>query len=760
MTRKTRVVVFNVQSFNVVMLWLQATSTVSVMHFGPPRRSLVHLLLAMTLAFWSPVSISAQESTGGSDFETLSSLATSAREAGHADEAIQAYQRALNMRPRWEEGWWYLGTLLYDQDRYVQAIPAFQKLIELVPNAGPAWDFLGLCEFETKDFTNSLQHLEKGLSFPDAADPETALVAKYHLSLLLIRSAEFDDAATLLASTFGEKETPPQIDVALGLAMLRVPLLPSEIDPSRDALIRSVGKVASALAQHDSTKVLAAFPSLLRDFPDAPYVRYAYGKALASAGRDEEALKQQTEESTVSKTSALPWIEISAIEIRLQQSQEALQAAEEAVKRAPGSSTSHRALAESLQALGQKEKAAEERTLAEKLAPEKPHPEQRLVLLYSNHASEQSEANPQLAGHVADGSKSPSYEEISKLAATAQAAGNTEAAIANYRAALELRPDWDDGRWNLAMLLYFSRQYPEGISALKNLLEHRPNFGMAWALMGLCEFEAKDYENALIHLQRGEQLGFRGNPEAEGQARYHLAILENRKGQFDNAMETLLPGTRSSVLAEQTRIALGMALLRMPLLPDELEPSRLSLVESAGKIAALLQNSKYDQAFPRIEALLTKYPSVPFLHYAYATALLALSEFDQADAQLREELTISPSSELAYVSLASAALKQYRPDDALTFAQHAVQLAPRSAEPHYVLGRAYLELSKDKLAVSELERACELSPDSPEMHFNLARAYAKAKLPGKAEKERAIFARLNALAEQRQGHPGNSSSRY
>jgi len=84
-----------------------------------------------------------------------------------------------------------------------------------------------------------------------------------------------------------------------------------------------------------------------------------------------------------------------------------------------------------------------------------------------------------------------------------------------------------------------------------------------------------------------------------------------------------------------------------------------------------------------------------------------------------------------------------------------VQLAPASAEAHYVLGRAYLELAREELAVRELERACELAPDSPEMHFNLARAYAKAKLSEKAEQERATFAHLNAVAEQRRRHSGN-----
>jgi hypothetical protein len=43
------------------------------------------------------------------------------------------------------------------------------------------------------------------------------------------------------------------------------------------------------------------------------------------------------------------------------------------------------------------------------------------------------------------------------------------------------------------------------------------------------------------------------------------------------------------------------------------------------------------------------------------------------------------------------------------------------------------------------------------VHFNLAKAYAKAKLPKKAEQERVIFVRLNALAEQQRSRSGNQA---
>jgi tetratricopeptide (TPR) repeat protein len=715
---------------------------------------LIILVSCSTIALLAQSNSASQQNAGTADFEAVARSATAAREAGHADEAIRDYRRALETNPGWEEGWWYLGTMLYDADHYSEAIPALQKMVELVPNAGPAWNFLGLCEFETKDYANSLEHLKKGLALGDADDPETARVAKYHLALLLIRSGEFDQASTLLAATVGQGEMPAQIKTALALAMLHVPLLPKEIDPSQDALIYAAGEAAAALAQNNSTKTLTVFSSLLKDYPGTPYLHYACGRALASAGRDEDALTQQREEARVSSKSALPWIEISQLELRLQHPQEALHAAEQAVQRSPDSPASHNTLGQALQALGRKEKAAAELALAEKLAPEKLHPEERIAQFYSNHTEARSERN---AAHPASDFASSSFEELSGQAAAAQAAGDVEQAIRTYQSALQLRPEWDDGRWSLAMLHYSAGHYPEVISELKIWMERQPNIGTAWAVLGLCEFEMKDYKNALIHLQRGEELGFGGSPEAVGLARYRLAVLQNRNGQFESAMETLLPGTRSGTPAKEIEIALGMALLRMPLLPDQVEPSKHTLVQSAGEIAALLENSKYDQAYPKFQVLLKQYPSVSFLHYAYGTALAALSQFDEAEVQLRAELQISPRSELPYVSLASVALKRHRPAEALASAQRAAQLAPDSAESHYVLGRACLELGQSEQAVREFEQASKLAPGSPEVHFNLAKAYAKAKLPEKAEQERSIFARLNALAEQRRSRSGNQA---
>jgi tetratricopeptide (TPR) repeat protein len=666
-------------------------------------------ILCLSRAFAKPVGLT--QSSVQSSFESLANSAAAAREAGKTEEAIRDYQRALELRPDWEEGWWYLGTLQYDADRFADAIPALEKVVQLDPAQGAAWNFLGLCEFETHDYANSLEHLRRGQELGTGDDPEMARVAKYHLALLLNREGEFDKARSMLATTF-EGQAPPQVRIALGLSLLRVPLMPEEVDPSQDALVQAAGETAAILAQGASARTLDSLRALLQKYPNVPYLHFALGMALAAAGRNDEALLQLREEAKVSPKSALPHTEESSLDVRLHRPQEALRAAEQSVRWAPDSAAAHRALAQSLLALGRKQKSAAELRVAETLAPEKPAREERIIQMYSQHTA----AAPLVSGQAAN-----------------------------------------ENEWNSAMLSYSSGHYPEAMSALKDYLAHNPNNGTAWAVMGLSEFQTRDYNNALIHLERGQGLGLGGSAESVQLAKLRLATLLNRNSEFERAAELLAPEAGPGLYAQEIQFALGMSLLRIPLLPDEVGASKGDLVRAAGDIAALLQGSKYDEAFPKFRVLLQQHPTEPFLHYAYGTGLAALSQYDDAEAQFREELKISPASELPCIGLASIALKTHRPTDASASAQRAAQLAPDSAEAHYLLGRSYLELGQEDKAVQELEIARRLAPGSPEVHFNLAKAYARANLPEKAEQERVIFARLNALAEQQRSQHGNQS---
>jgi len=680
-------------------------------------------VLVLLLGFTSRVF--SQSPSDPTSFEALVARATSAREAGQADEAIRNYRAAVELRPSWDEGWWYLGTLLYDSDHFEDAIPALRRVVELQPKAGPAWAFLGLSEFETGDYQDALRALRTAREIGFAENPDVEKVALYHLGLLLNLHGEFEGATELLASAFGPSHFTDQIKAALGLGLLRVPILPAQVDPSKDALVHAAGETAVLLANHETDAASRSFEQMLRDYPDTPYLHYQYGLMLASSSRYPQAELHFQEETRLTPRSELPWIAVA----------HALQAQN---KREDSAAASKRA-----QELAQRSVKTDASQAA------------RYALNRAGARAKPSDKNETVA--VAD--PAVGFEEAARLADSERRAGRLEQAAAAYQSALDLRSSWPEGWRQLGTIAYMQGRYPEAISALQQSVALETRQPDTWTLLGLSEFETKDYKNSLVHLERGRALGFSGNAAAVRISRYHLALLLNRNGDFDRAIDLLIPEIEPGALADEIQFAMGIALLRIPVLPEQVQPDQLALVRKAGEAAVFLSESRYDKAFPIIENLLSEYPTTRFLHYAYGDALAATSMYDEAQVQLRKETRLNPKSALPYIRLASIALQLHHSGSALEDSKKVVVLAPESSEAHYLLGRSLLEEGEIPAAIRELETARRYAPNSPKVHFNLARAYSKAERAAEAQQERAEFERLNALLPGQQKSYGDRVTR-
>ena len=635
------------------------------------------------------------------------------------DLAIQNYQDAVHLRPDWEEGWWYLGTLLYDGDHFDQAIPALRRFVELDPKVGAAWAFLGLCEFETGDYPDSYTHLQgaKEIGFSEA--PEAEKVALYHLGLLLNLNGQFERATELLASAFGPDHFTEQIKTALGLALLRAPILPARIDPSKDALLHAAGEVAVLQLSHESEGALTALQEMLRNYPRTPYLNYRYGMALIAAKKYESAEAVLREETQITPQSPLVWA----------------------------------GLAEVLKSLGKHNAEAEAASRAKELekgsAGIDSAQASRYALASGANGAGESPSTPTTSPAAT------SFDEAARRAQAAQRAGRAEEAATWYQSAVKLRSNWPEGWRQLGTIQYMNGQYPEAVSALQHAVALDSRQADAWTLLGLSEFEIKDYNNSLIHLERGRALGFSGNDAAVRLSRYHLALLLNRGGEFDRAIDVLIPAIGEGALADEIRFAMGMALLRVGSFPEDVKIDRKPLIETVGEAGELLADSRYDRALPMFEKMVQEYPRTAFLHYAYGDALAATSMYDEAESQLQEEIRLNPNNALPYIRLASIDLQRHQSGSALESAKKACAITPQSSEARYLLGRSLLEEGQIPAAIQELEAARRLSPNSPKVRFNLARAYARAGRDAEAQQERSEFERLNAQLPGQSGSYGD-----
>jgi tetratricopeptide (TPR) repeat protein len=370
------------------------------------------------------------------------------------------------------------------------------------------------------------------------------------------------------------------------------------------------------------------------------------------------------------------------------------------------------------------------------------------------------------SGHVQP-SGSAAFDALVAEAANARTSGRLEEALALYEKALKLNPSWTEGHWYVGTSNYELDRYGPARDAFRRVTQLSSENGAAWTFLGLCDFQLKNYEDSLESLLRGRSAGVGANKELVGVARYHTALLLTRIENYEQALQTLWEFAREGDDGPRIIEAMGIATLRMPLLPADVPGSKRDQIMLAGRASyytAARFNSAAQKAY---EQLVSRYPDTPNVHYAYGVFLTA-EQPDAAIEQYKEELKISPRHPWAKMQLAFEYIKRADYEAARPYAEQAVEEAPNVFVARRALGQVLLETGDVEGAVREYEIGVQLAPQSPAMRFALARAYRKAGRLADAQREQLEFTRLDRLVRaERSGEqsvggmemePGNDSA--
>ena len=360
-----------------------------------------------------------------------------------------------------------------------------------------------------------------------------------------------------------------------------------------------------------------------------------------------------------------------------------------------------------------------------------------------------AQSSPQKPAIRAATAPGAALDRLAKQAEQARQDNRVNDAIALYKKGVALKPSWGEGWWNLGSLYYDLDDYTQGRDAFRHLAALDPKSGIAWTMLGLCEFQTRQYDLSLSHLGRGRALGTGGSDSISDVARYHLALLLTRSGDYEQALKEL------AVFAQRDRNlpdyveAMGIAALRKPVLPSELPPTERELVMDTGRAMYDATSRKARNAESDFRMLLDKYPNQANIHYLYGTSLLN-SDSERALAEMKKELDISPMHVPALVAIAAELLRAEDYKSALPYAEKAIEADANSFPAHAILGRILVEGGIDKpRGVKELELARNLEPTSPQVRIALASAYAKVGRNEEAAKERQEFQTLRKESDQR-----------
>ena len=326
-------------------------------------------VLPLTLLF----SLLAQNPAAGQSkaFEALASQAEAARSADRENEAIALYGQALRQRPSWNEGWWWLGSLLYEQDRFSEAQEAFKHFVATAPKRGPGYAFLAFCEYETHRYAQALQHFQAWSKEGAPGTRDLVDVANFHRALLLTREGQFTEALFLLEDIlFTKPDESSALTEAMGLASLRMAYLPEDYPPEKRELVWLAGKAAVYSSREYSSKSDEYMHRLLLQYGGEPNVHYLCGNLLTFRRKYPEAEEEYKRELQISPQHVPAMIELALTQVQNLQTTDALALAKRAMALEPKNPRAVYALGKSLLALDRFAESAHELELAKQLAPE------------------------------------------------------------------------------------------------------------------------------------------------------------------------------------------------------------------------------------------------------------------------------------------------------------------------------------------------------------------------------------------------------
>jgi tetratricopeptide (TPR) repeat protein len=315
-------------------------------------------------------------------FDALSEQAGAARDAKQLDKAIKLYQQALKLKPAWEEGWWSLGSITYDLDRYTDCGPAFRRLAKLKPDSAPAWTMAGLCEYKLRRVDAALECLGHAEQLQFQEPPELAHAARLHYALLLTKSGAFEKAVAILTELTRVDHKSPEIVAAAGIAGLRRAWLPFEVPESDRELVFKLGDAMASAMDFDAKEAIGKFEELVQQYPDEPNAHFRFGAYLATEDSD-RGIAEIKKAVALLPTHIPALVGLATIYLKREEPDQALAYARRAVQANASDFSAHIELGRALLAKEDPAGAAAELEEAVKLSPASVEARYSLASAYS-----------------------------------------------------------------------------------------------------------------------------------------------------------------------------------------------------------------------------------------------------------------------------------------------------------------------------------------------------------------------------------------
>jgi tetratricopeptide (TPR) repeat protein len=274
-------------------------------------------LICFAVSLRGQSSPQAATGAGPGEFPALAAKAAAARKGERVDESAALYRKALRLNPRWTEGWWWLGTIDYDADRYAEAALELGKVVTLDPKQGTARAMLGLCQFRLGEDAKALANIETARVQGIAEDADLRRVVTYHEGVLLQRAGRFEGAMEALDALCQSGAAGEDVQRVLGMAALRMrdSVAPA---PGTEAagVVMHIGRGACLAAHKNYDAARREYALVEQHAPHFPWFHYAYGRLLEESRDPAAAIEQYKQEIVEQPRSVIPRLRIGAAQYK------------------------------------------------------------------------------------------------------------------------------------------------------------------------------------------------------------------------------------------------------------------------------------------------------------------------------------------------------------------------------------------------------------------------------------------------------------
>ena len=222
--------------------------------------------------------------------------------------------------------------------------------------------------------------------------------------------------------------------------------------------------------------------------------------------------------------------------------------------------------------------------------------------------------------------------------------GKTEEAIENYRAALKIKPDYDDAWNNLGYALAAQKNYAEAIQCYEQALKFRPNHIEVHNNLGNALSDIGRIDEAIPHYE----FVLKAKPD-HADAHNNYGVVLAMKGQFDSAIDHFHAALRykpdyasahsnlGNTYAMQHKLEEATAEYQQSL---KLNPNDAQAHNNLGNVYA--EQGKLEEAAREYEQALKMNADNPEAHFNLGVVLVRRSNREAAATHFREALRLKP----------------------------------------------------------------------------------------------------------------------